>query len=171
MTAHVAHNSGDNEWYTPVAYVEAARATMGRIDLDPASTYAANQIVQAKHFYTAQQDGLSLPWFGNVWMNPPYARRLIAPFCARLAGAYLDGQVAEAIALVNNGTETKWFKSLADVASAVCFPTGRVRFWHPSKVSAPLQGQTVLYLGRHEYRFTQEFSRFGSVWLSYSDFP
>jgi hypothetical protein len=37
MTAHLQHNSGNQEWYTPEWIIEAARVTMGRIDIDPAS--------------------------------------------------------------------------------------------------------------------------------------
>lgn len=161
---HVVHNSGDNEWYTPQEYADAARIVMGNIDLDPASTEIANSIVMAKTFYDASSDGLTKDWAGKVWMNPPYAREFIQRFCEKLARHYQAGDVQEAIVLVNNATETIWFQRLAEYSSALCLPEGRVQFWHPEKVSFPLQGQAVLYLGNNPGLFASEFKKFGTVW-------
>lgn len=163
---HVSHNSGNNEWYTPPEYIYAARLVMGGIDLDPATSEEANKVVDAERFYTAEDDGLRQPWFGRVWMNPPYASDLVGRFVDRLASGVERGDITEAVVLVNNATETAWFNRLMGVASAVCFPRGRVRFWQPGgDTGAPLQGQAVVYCGVHTAKFIEEFKGFGWIAL------
>lgn len=162
--AHVSHNSGENEWYTPKPYIDAARRVLGEIDLDPASSDVANRTVGATTYYTKEDDGLAQPWGGRVWMNPPYSKDLIGAFCGKLAKTYVSGDVTEAIVLVNNATDAEWFFDLALVASAICFPKGRVKFLAPGgEKGAPLQGQAVLYLGADIEAFAEEFAAFGTL--------
>ena len=154
LKPHVAHNSGQNEWYTPAEWIALARNVMGCIDCDPASSEIANETVKAARFYTAEDDGRDKPWGARVWMNPPYAQPLIADFCEQMASRVESGEVIEAIVLVNNGTETAWFQRLLSQASAVCFPKSRIRFFSPDGMQgAPLQGQAVVYFGPHPEAF------------------
>ena len=161
---HVANNSGDNEWYTPPEFIEAARLVMGSIDLDPASSEVANRTVGAERIYTAADDGLTLKWEGRVWMNPPYEKGLIDRFAEKLRDEVKAGLVPQAVVLVNNATDTRWFATLCEVASMVCFPTGRIRFHKPDgERGAPLQGQAVIYIGGQHEGFARAFASFGMV--------
>lgn len=160
----VTHNSGDKEWYTPESYIAAATMVMEQIELDPASSKEANAVVKANRFYTKKENGLKQNWRGTVWMNPPYNSSLVGKFVEKLATSVESRKVTEAIVLVNNATETKWFARLAVLSSFFCFPTGRIKFWHTQKKSdAPLQGQCLAYIGKNGKRFCQKFKPFGLI--------
>ena len=161
---HVSNNSGENEWYTPSLIMDAVHSVFGTIDLDPASTEEANEVVQAKKIFTTQDNGLELDWAGKVFLNPPYSVNLLAPFIDKTVASVKAGQVEEAIVLVNNATETKWFSRLAEVADRFCFLKSRVKFWKPDTAkAAPLQGQCVAYIGSNGSSFWDGFASLGIV--------
>lgn len=163
--AHVANNSGNNEWYTPPLFIALAREVMGGIDCDPASSEIANQTVRATTFHTAETNGLKQQWHGRVWMNPPYAQPLVWEFCDAAASKFESGEIDQAIVLVNNGTETQWFQRLLSASSAVCFPRSRIKFMDPqgNPSGAPLQGQAIVYMGENVDAFAHAFGKEGAV--------
>ena len=164
---HVAKASGDWEWHTPAPIIVGARFTMGGIDLDPASSAIANERVEAREFYDAEQDGLTRAWHGRVWLNPPYARGLVDRFVTRLLDEYRLEQVTQAVVLVNNATETAWGQALLREANVACFPQGRIRYLREDgqPKNAPLQGQMIVGLDVDVVRFVEAFSGIGVVLL------
>lgn len=155
---HVSHNSHDDEWYTPSDYIESARKVMSSIDLDPASNEHANKTVKAEQFFTEQDNGLQQIWYGNVWLNPPYSSTLVQLFADKVALQEFD----QAIVLVNNATETRWFRTLVDEADAIVFKTGRIKFLkRDGQHNTPLQGQAFIYYGDNPERFMDEFEQYG----------
>jgi len=162
---HVANNSGENEWYTPPEYVEAARRLMGTIDVDPASSDKANEIIRAGKYYTVENDGLKQHWDGNVWLNPPYAQPLVDKFSKVLASKYKAGEIKQACVLVNNATDTEWLQRIMRLCTAMCFIKGRVKFLDTNGEAsgAPLQGQVIVYLGKNKEGFAAEFGDIGKI--------
>ena len=165
VKAHVANNSGNNEWYTPSKYIELARELMGGIDTDPASSEIANQTVKASQFFTESDNGLAQTWKGNVWMNPPYAQPLMSDFAQAVTDKYETGEINQACILVNNATETRWFQTMMGSASAVCFPATRIKFLDPTgkPSGAPLQGQAIIYMGDDTQAFIDAFGGEGFI--------
>jgi phage N-6-adenine-methyltransferase len=156
--------TGENEWYTPAEIIHDARAVLEVIDLDPASSDQAQRNVQARQYFTLKDDGLAQPWFGNVWLNPPYAQPFIQYFTDKMIAEVDARRVTSAIILTHNYTDTAWFQKLARKANAVCFPKGRIRFEAPDgTLAAPTQGQTFFYFGTVSARFVEVFSARGVV--------
>lgn len=114
------HQSGRMEsdvWLTPPHIIES----LGPFDLDPCSPIDRPWDTARRHL-TILDDGLSQPWSGRVWMNPPYGRET-AVWMRRIA-AHGDG-----IALIFARTETvMFFESIWGVADAVLFLEGRLHF-------------------------------------------
>ena len=166
----VKEKAMNDEWYTPNSLIELARCVMGGINLDPASCDVAQEIVKADCYLDESQNGLLGEWNGKVWLNPPYSKGLIEQFVTKLLFEIYRGSTTEAICLVNNATETRWFQSLLERCSAVCFVRGRIKFFKAVQDviltrlvpgDKPRQGQAVFYFGMRSYVFERLFGKIG----------
>jgi hypothetical protein len=106
------------EWYTPRWIFDALGL---EFDLDPASPHDMETAVPAAAKYTVFDDGLKKPWFGRVWMNPPYGPE--TGLWVRRFAEHGNG-----IALVFSRTDASWFQEAMRSASAVMFIAGRIEF-------------------------------------------
>jgi ParB family chromosome partitioning protein len=161
-----ALNSGADTWFSPPCYIEAARATLGVIELDPASCPAAQKKVQARKYFDKEQDGLKQPWQGKVFLNPPYFTGSMSAFIEKLLAHYPQ-DVPQAIVITNNASDSSWWQRLAKAATCVCFPSGRTPFYRPDGTpGTSLQGQTIFYLGLNRQRFHQHFGGYGLIMIN-----
>ena len=111
--------AGTHEWLTPRWIVDA----LGPFDLDPCAPPPERRLwATASQHYDETQDGLSLPWHGLVWCNPPYG-----PHTKSWLRRCADH--GDAIALVCARTDTRWFhEHVAPRATAVLFLRGWISF-------------------------------------------
>lgn len=106
-----------DEWLTPPHILEA----LGEFDLDPCSPINRPWPTAKKH-YTIKDNGLSHPWKGRVWCNPPYGN-------ATGAWMFRCAHHGNAMGLVSARTDTKWFfEHVWNKATALLFIKGRLYF-------------------------------------------
>jgi len=166
-TVKALTSSASNEWFTPVPYLNAVRQVLGEIDLDPASCPEANERVKAATFYTEADDGLTRPWWGTCFLNPPYSRRdgksNQSLWTQKAIAEYMAGNVSEMIVLVNAQTGDGWFQNLWNFP--ICFVDGRIHFDQPrgGKKQAPTHGNVFVYFGEWPGRFAEVFGAHGHI--------
>lgn len=154
---------GEYEWYTPPDIIEAARAVMGGIDLDPSTSHLANEVVQAEQIFTEEDNGLEQQWEGRVFLNPPFAHPTVKHFAEKLMKEFGEGNVEQAVWLSNACVDVGWWQELAGLGP-VCFHRGRIKFYGPDgKLQPPTLGQSIIYLGENKDAFRETFIEFGVV--------
>lgn len=148
-------------WYTPPWLIERVHALFGAIDTDPATCAAAQAVVQAQTWYTETENGLLQPWYGRLWLNPPYSGP--TKWTDKALAHYTAGDVTDALILTNSYTETGWWQRLA-AQGAMLFFAGRMNFWHPLKTATQNRtGQTLCYLGKDRAGFVELFGELGII--------
>jgi phage N-6-adenine-methyltransferase len=136
---HAGNSSVDHAWRTPPALLENLYAALGApFDLDPCSPTADRRTapVRARVYFTAQDNGLALPWRGKVFVNPPYGRTLRQ--WVRKAQTEVTERRADLVAaLVPARTETLWWHNHIAGAADAFMLRGRLSFGNGTPAPFP----------------------------------
>ena len=128
-----------SEWFTPPEYFRALGLTF---DLDPASP-GPSHWVPAKKIFTKADDGLSQPWHGLVWLNPPFGGRRGHVRWLEKFFAHGNG-----IALCAARTSSDWFHAaVVPRAELLCFPNGKTKFHRPDGSIGREPGTGIVLIG------------------------
>lgn len=129
MGAHQSPRMQSCVWLTPPAIL----TRLGSFDLDPCAASLPRPWPTAAAHLTAEDDGLSVDWWGRVWLNPPYGPPpVIGPWMRRLSAH------GRGTALIFARTETAlFFETVWRRATALLFLEGRLHFHRANGVRAP----------------------------------
>lgn len=126
---------------TPDDLFEALAAEFGPFDLDAA---ASDQLHKTPCYFSMAGNGLRLPWFGRVWVNPPYGR-CIRDWLLKALGELAAGRVSRVVFLIPAATSTSWWHDIVKPhASEIRFLRGRLTF-KGSKTCAPFASAVVVF--------------------------
>lgn len=112
-----------------------------KFTLDPCCTI---ETAKCHNFFTPADDGLSQDWGGqNVFVNPPYSRKLIPLWVAKCLSESRKRNTLVA-ALLPVSTSSKWWHLYVVNQCQIRFYKGRIRFDGASQ-SAPFSSVLCVY--------------------------
>lgn len=129
-----------DEWYTPKHIFDALGL---KFDLDPCSPETGS-VVPAKQRYSLPFDGLAAPWFGLVWMNPPYSKP--APWVDKWL-KHRNGLALLPMA------KSKWFVDLMSTEASFLVLSSNFKFISPTgKPLSLMMGSALWAIGDISYQ-------------------
>jgi len=126
------------EWGTPQEFFDALNKEF-HFTLDPCAT---KENAKCRRFYTVKDDGLSKPWTGRVFMNPPYGRGINA-WVKKAYESATGGGAEVVVCLLPSRTDTAWFWDYC-MKGEIRFIRGRLKFGD-GKNSAPFPSAVVIF--------------------------
>ena len=140
MNTDVMFSSATDNWSTPQDFFDKLNDEF-HFTLDVCADETNHK---CEHYYTKEIDGLSRPWIGTIWCNPPYGRK-IGEWVRR---AYISSQIGSAtvVMLLPARTDTRWFHDYIYNKSntEIRFIKGRLKFGG-CKNSAPFPSMVVIF--------------------------
>lgn len=125
-------------WETPQAFFDCLNSEFN-FDIDVCAT---SENAKCNTFFTKEQDGLTQPWRGVCWCNPPYGREIGKWVQKAYFSSKDDG--ATVVMLLPARTDTKWFHEYIYHQSEIRFIKGRLKFGDSAN-SAPFPSMVVIF--------------------------
>ncbi len=172
--SNVRHSQETCRWGAANYITEACREVMGSIDLDPCSEASFNKAIKATTYYSLlerNEDGLALPWFGNVLLNPPGEEKgkprgnWVRKFWEKM----LKEPIKQCCYI---GFSMEQLGILADASAhpsdfSICYLRTRIPFrrhdWKPGDKDRPSHANFVTGVGVDHKKFVEVFSKYGKV--------
>lgn len=171
-----------DERFTPPDVLSLVRQCCGSITTDPC--WHPDSFSRAALTYTKAQRGDLQPWFGRVWLNPPWSDPskwidLLIAHCDRARCGTANGRASLAVdgwgrfvpaplgfALVRNDPSTAWYRRAWDTADAFVVLCERTRYYKLEsgavvQCGTPEFASILFYWGPHVARFLSVFHAAG----------
>lgn len=136
QSKNVHFSSATDLWSTPKDFYDKLNE-VHHFTLDVCAT---KENAKCDRYYTKAEDGLSQPWAGVCWMNPPYGREIKA-WMQKAYESSLRG--AKVVCLVPSRTDTAWWHDYA-IRGEVTFLRGRLKFGDATN-SAPFPSAVIIF--------------------------
>lgn len=133
----VYHRALTIEWGTPQAFYDALYAEFAfTIDV-----CAQAENAKCSRYFSPADDGLTQPWTGVCWMNPPYGKT-IGEWVAKAHTSAREGAIV--VCLLPVRTDTRWWQRYCVLPAEVRFVPGRLTFGGASN-PAPFPNAVVIF--------------------------
>ena len=132
----------------------------------------AQSYVKASNFSTQEADGLSQPWSGRVFVNPPFGasngKSVQGGFLTNASSEFRSGRASEVLLLLKAASGYAWFQEVLQQPNN--FLSKRVACHNPAQGSSSVvpssadpHGSVVVYLGPHLAQFYQVFANLAAI--------
>jgi len=125
-------------WSTPQSLFDKLNAEFG-FSIDVCADHDNKKVVP----YLTREQGLSAPWRGKCWLNPPYGREISA-WMKKAFEESLSG--ATVVALVPSRTNAPWWHDYVMRSDEIRFIRKKVPFVG-SKRGVPFFGSVIVIFG------------------------
>ena len=125
---------GKDECYTPAWIFDKIGL---QFDLDVASSHHPLVVVPAINRYTIDDNALIKPWYGRVWMNPPFSK--VTPWIDK----WLEHN--NGLCLVPLSSNGKWVNKLWDSDAGCCYLPANMAFQGASGHIVKMRWRTAIW--------------------------